>query len=435
LEDQRMSSMYLGAVGRWFSSLFHRIWHRNLMRSGMVTGLFLALLVLGLSIAYRERGRGHLHKLEAKIVTERQDAPVPRPGGQEAIKLTRTSLAGGSMPEFLSVTMLPGRGMNVLQITAFLPDKGEVELLASPSVDDAARLMTGQDADAAGAASLTMGGAFEAPWAGHLAGTPSQDHITTAWRGHTMTVPVAGAGASVATGGLLLLPATSSADTAAMPDGGQAETTFQAGDFGAHWPSKTDINVTVLLSSQSIELTMVAHNTGDVAEPIGIGWHPRFAIRGDRGQIRLRLPGQVRAEVHDRQTGLPTGTLLPVAGTAYDFTPRGGQKLGNISLNDTFTQLHQELLDNGPVAQLDDPANNYGLRLTALSSTIKAMRVEAPADGKFVSIDPQFNFDDPFGREWGKDVDTGMVVLQPGQSTQWKVRLELVSLTPAQAPI
>ena len=44
-------------------------------------------------------------------------------------------------------------------------------------------------------------------------------------------------------------------------------------------------------------------------------------------------------------------------------------------------------------------------------------------------FEPQFNYDDPFGHEWAKDEDTGMVVLQPGQSTQWKIRLEIFSLS------
>ena len=39
------------------------------------------------------------------------------------------------------------------------------------------------------------------------------------------------------------------------------------------------------------------------------------------------------------------------------------------------------------------------------------------------------NYDDPFGHEWAKDEDTGMVVLQPGQSMQWKIRLEIFSLS------
>jgi galactose mutarotase-like enzyme len=430
--------MYLTMVKSWFSSLFGGFWQRSLMRSGMVTGLVLAVLVVGLATAYRERGRGHLHRLEAKIVPDREEAPVPQPGGQEAVVLTRTQLAGSATPEFLSVTMLPGRGMNVLQITAYIPDKGEVNLMASPTLEEAARAMNGTGADASGGASMAMGGAFEAPWAGSMGGIPLQGRVSTAWRGHTMTLPAAGTGpaASVAENGLILSRPADSSGTAAMPDGGQAQASFEAADFGAKWPSKTEITVTVLLSSRSIEFTVIAHNTGDVSEPIGIGWHPRFAILDrHRDQIKLQIPGQMREEVRDQQGGLPTGTLIPVAGTPYDFTAQGGAKLGTVDLKDTYVQLHRELLDDGPAAEFLDPADNYGLRMTALSTSVKAMRLEAPLNGNFVAIAPQFNYDDPFGREWSKEADTGMVVLQPGQSTQWKVRLELFALKGADSPI
>ncbi len=76
----------------------------------------------------------------------------------------------------------------------------------------------------------------------------------------------------------------------------------------------------------------------------------------------------------------------------------------------------QALLESGPIAELRDPQSNYGLRITAMTPAIKAMRAYAPAGADFVSIEPQFNYDDPFGREWASDEDTGMVVLQPGQS-------------------
>jgi galactose mutarotase-like enzyme len=177
-----------------------------------------------------------------------------------------------------------------------------------------------------------------------------------------------------------------------------------------------------------LELTVVATNVGDVAEPVGIGWHPRFAIPGgNREQMRLRIPSVMRVEVRDRTKGEPTGKLLPVAGTPYDFSMPGGAQLGGMSLDDCFVALHQNLLDIGPAVELTDPASGYGLRITALSATIKAIRVTAPADAGFVSIEPQYNYPDPFGREWGKESDAGMVVLQPGQSTEWKVRLELFS--------
>jgi len=105
-----------------------------------------------------------------------------------------------------------------------------------------------------------------------------------------------------------------------------------------------------------------------------------------------------------------------------------GAALGTLDLDECFVALRHDLLDSGPIAELSDPAGNYALRLTALSPSIKAMRVVAPAKGDFVSIAPEFNYPDPFGREWRGNTDTGMVILQPGQSTEWKVRLELLPL-------
>jgi aldose 1-epimerase len=398
------------------------------MRSGMVTGLILAIAAVTFILAYQEHTRGNFHKLKEKIATEQPEAATPLPGGQEALALTRTRMMEDTMPEFLSVTMLPGRGMNVLQIVAYVPGKGEVNLLASPSVADAATAMTGKGKDANGQMSLAMGGAFEAPWAGNLRGTasPVAGRITTVWHGHTMQLPAWGMGDdAAASGGLMLAAAADQSGTVALPDGGQAQADFHG--FGEHWPSTLQVTVTALLSSRTIDLTVVAHNTGDVAEPVGIGWQPRFAVMdGERNQMRLRIPAESRVETLDRPKGAPSGELVPVAGTAYDFSASEGVKLGSGGLDECFTDLQQDLLENGPAAELSDLADGYKLRLTALSSNIRAMRVVAPANGEYLSIDPQFNYPDPFGREWDKNIDTGMVVLEPGQTTQWKVRLEIL---------
>ena len=158
------------------------------MRSGMMTGLILTCVLVGLGVAYRAHMQGNFHKFKAKMRgPSGRIRSVPQPGGQEAAVLMRTRPAGDSTPEFLSATILPGRGMNVLQITAYLPGKGEVNLMASPSVEGAASAMTGKGADADGQASLAMGGAFEAPWAGKFWGNPAQagSHVTTVWRGHS----------------------------------------------------------------------------------------------------------------------------------------------------------------------------------------------------------------------------------------------------------
>jgi galactose mutarotase-like enzyme len=237
-------------------------------------------------------------------------------------------------------------------------------------------------------------------------------------------------------GGLLLKRNADTIRTTVMPDGGQTQTIYQAGDFDGHWISHTEVTTTVQLSSRALEMTVSANNTGQQAEPVGIGWHPRFAIlSGDRKQATLKLPNALHAEVVDHRSGMPSGRLLPVEGTPYDFTRQDGTALNSLSLDDSFVHLKPGLLDNGPTIELRDPKSNYGLRITVISSAIKAVRVYAPANEQFVSIDPQFNYDDPFGREWAKGEDTGMAVLQPGQTAQWKIRLEIFSLTNGSPPL
>ena len=424
-------------VKRWFTSLYEKVWRGKLMRSGMLTVVLIACLLAALTAAFKAHMLGNFHKLKMKanIAKEHQDAPVPRPGGQEAIVLARSRQIGDSMAEFLSATLLPGRGMNVLQITAYLPGRGEVNLLASPPLEIAAGMMNGQGGDSKGQASIAVGGAFEVPWAGSLWGDPVQgeNKPATDRQGRTMATSESD---HEKKNGLMLMEAADTSTSETLPDGGNAQAVFHANDFGGNWVSKTKVTISTLLSKRSIEFTVVATNVGDVAEPIGIGWLPRFAILGgDRSKLKLHIPSQMRAQVRSLAKGQPTGSVVSVSGTPNDFSAVGGAELGKISLDDTYVSLRQNLLDNGPAAELIDPVSGFGLRMSALSPTIKALRVIAPADGDSVSIGPSYNYPDALGREWSKEPDTGMVVLQPGQSTEWKVRLELISPAHGQPPL
>ncbi|HMG02485.1 MAG TPA: hypothetical protein VK596_05090 [Edaphobacter sp.] len=420
--------MYLQLVAQRLGDWGRTLWQQAVLRSGVVTIAVVALMLLALALGWREHTQGHFHQLKAGL--RHADAPSaplpPQPGGQDPVLLERSALEGGTQPEFLSATLLPGRGMNVLQITATIPGKGVVNLLDSPTLEDATHRMNGTGADVNGAESLAMGGAIEAPWAGDIFGTPSTDGLTTAWRGTTLDIPANRRNeVAVATGGLLLARQGTLAKMNVMPDGGEGEATYEAGDFDGNWPSQMSVKSTVQLSSRAIEMRIVATNTGSVPQPVGLGWRPRFAIlNGDRGEMTLRLPSVMKEEVRERGR-IPTGRLVSVEGTPYDFSPRAGAALKDRSLDDTFVHLRQAALDSGPVMELWDPVNHFGLRMTMLSPSIKAIHVTAPADGNFVTIEPRFNHDDPFGKEWSKEEDTGMVVLSPGQSAQWKVRLEI----------
>jgi galactose mutarotase-like enzyme len=56
---------------------------------------------------------------------------------------------------------------------------------------------------------------------------------------------------------------------------------------------------------------------------------------------------------------------------------------------------------------------------------VRAFQVYAPPGRPVVVVEPQFNRADPFGPQW-RGADTGMVILQPGESTTYAARVELI---------
>jgi galactose mutarotase-like enzyme len=106
----------------------------------------------------------------------------------------------------------------------------------------------------------------------------------------------------------------------------------------------------------------------------------------------------------------------------FDYTAPGGVPLDDHFLDDNFSHLQRT--GGAADVKLIDPESNYGLTVSALSPEIRTVQAYAPKGTTFVAIEDQFNYVDPFGKQW-KGMDTGMVTLRPGQSVTWKVRLEL----------
>jgi len=355
----------------------------------------------------------------------------PRIGGKPAIHLLRKPTSNGAEPEFLSATILPGHGMNLFQITANVPGKGEVQVFASPSLKEAAQILNGEPESSRGVLSFSMGGAFLVPWANRIRGQLSPDgrFLTTEWHGKTLRLPAVWKGKANpnaerhAIHGLILNRKTDNLKIEANADGETATGILHAGDFGGYWPSKTDVTIAVSLKGKAVEATITAKNIGTEDEPMGIGWHPYFAFpSGDRKQARLHIPGAELAEVNNYDDVFPTGELIPVKSTKYDFTAPHGAPLNDIFLDDNFSQLTRS---NGQVVvDVIDPAASYGLHIQGLSNEIKTIQVYAPPAKPYAAIEEQFNFADPFSPVW-KKMDTGMVTLEPGEAITWKVRLEL----------
>ena len=432
MEDPRLSRMYAKLFTGNLSRRRERFWQwiGENRSSVFAIASVVALLVFMVGYVAHLHGRFRRLKTELRAMGTPQVELPPMPGGQEAIILKRTLLAEATTPEFVSATLLPGRGLNVLQITLSVPGRGTIPLLVAPSLEDAAKLMSGSQQDAAGAESLRLGAPIEAPWAGAISDLRSNDpaQVITSWNGRNLSLPITDRNGvvPVSEGGLLLKTEADSVKQNVMPDGGSVQGTFIGSNFGGRWPSQTSVSVTALLSSRAFEIRLVARNEGTEPVPFGFGWNPRILIpSGSRSGVRLRLPAEGHEEVRD---GRPTGSLTAVAGTAYDYTDRRGKLLRDTELDDTFVDLRSGFLDNGPVLEIRDTKSGVGIRMTAMTPQIRAIHVRSGAKDNKMVVSFQTNYDEPFSHVWTEDSNSGINVLKPGQTLQWRLRMELFAL-------
>ncbi len=352
-------------------------------------------------------------------------------GGEPVLTLHAPQVGKPDQPSFTKAVLLPGRGMSILQLKANIPGKGEVDVFAAPSVAEAKDLLDNKD-DVYGNKIFSVGGAFLVPYANRIRGQVSPDGktIATTVAGKSIALPANWPGKSpgaekVAMHGMMLKSQFQNVSQRMAGSASTASAVLHAGNFDGHWPSKSDITVQVSLRSGAVGLTVSAKNVGSEPLPMGIGWHPYFAIpSGDRKQARLHVTADKRAVMNNYDDVFPTGQVVSVKDDngKYDFTAQGGKPLNDVFLDDNFEDLQRT--NGNVVSEIIDPASNYGIRILAESPEIKSIQVYSPPDKSFVALEPQFNLPDPYGSEW-KNTDTGMVLLQPGQSVSWRVKLEL----------
>ena len=326
----------------------------------------------------------------------------------DAVVLHPRDHAEHDWPAFLHATFAPSHGLSVRQARARLRGGNEVDLLHN---------------------SLSFAGAILLPFANRIRGRLDPDgrtldanvlrrrvHLPANWSGPQPSAE------KCAIHGLMYETPMRVVECGTDYVVG----VLDAGDFAGHWPSRTFVQMTATLRSSELELSVTAQNTGREQLPIGIGWHPYFAIpSGDREHARLHVPAARRARVTNYDDVFPTGELVDVAGTPYDFTSREGALLGSQYLDDMFVDLERTSAGYTEI-ELHDPQSRYHMRLTAQSRHVTAVQVYAPPDRPFIAIEPQFNWTDPFSEVWPADVNTGMVVLPPDADVTWAVRWELL---------
>ena len=356
-----------------------------------------------------------------------QSAASTEIGGEKLVVISRQPVSK-TRPEFTSVTVMPGRAMELLYVKAHFPGKGEVNVLYAPDVATAAKMLNVED-DANGDLGYRLGAAMLCPYPNRIIGKLSPDGktLTTSWQGRTITLPANNVGKNPgaerhAMHGLILKDKATDVHVTKIPGGEQVSGVIHDA-FHGQWFAKTDMVITISLTANAVEVTQVARNVGTQDEPMALGWHPYFAFpSGDHAQVRVHIPGSMLAQVNNYDSVFPTGKLLPVSGTPYDFRAPAGAPLDNHYYDDNWSNLQWE---NGVVeVRVVDPKAHYGVAIDGLSPEIKTIQMYSPPTAEFAAIEDQYNFADPFGKEW-HGMNTGMVTLKPGQSTKWQVRLRV----------
>ena len=339
-----------------------------------------------------------------------------------------TLQADGDGPGVVRADIAPGRGMLLLQARGRMEGVGEFDILHAPPPAEAARLLNaGAPDDFAGNLAFSFGGAILLPFANRIRGRnlSGSREIETEVGGRTVRLPrnwggKASGAEQYAMHGLILDTAP---DDLHQPGPDRLRARLALGDFGGRWPSQTFADVEWALEGRGLRLTVDVKNVGDDLLPMGVGWHPYFALKsGDRRQARLRLPAHRRLLVSNYDEVLPTGETAPVGGTPYDFTSAQGAALDDLYLDDCFVDLSPA--SGRLTADVLDPAGGYGVRVTADAPPVRAVQVYAPPDKAFVVLEPQLNWPDPFGAEWA-GAETGMAMLQRGESLTFGATLEL----------
>ena len=356
-----------------------------------------------------------------------QSAASTEIGGEKLVVLSRKPVSK-TRPEFTSVTVIPGRGMELLYVKANFPGKGEVNVLYSPDLATAAKMLNVQDDDF-GDLGYRLGAAMLSPYPNRIVGKLSPDGktLTTSWQGRTITLPANNVGKQPgaqrhAMHGLILKDKATDIHVTRIP-GGEEVSGVLRDAFHGEWFARTDIVTTVSLTANAVDVTQTARNVDKSDEPMALGWHPYFNFpSGNHAQVRVHIPGSMMAQVNNYDSVFPTGKLLPVTGTPYDFRAPAGVALDNHFYDDNWSNLQWE---NGVVSvRVVDPEAHYGVAVEGVSPEIKTIQMYSPPTATFAAIEDQFNFADPFGKEW-HGMDTGMVTLKPGQSTKWHVRLRV----------
>jgi aldose 1-epimerase len=186
----------------------------------------------------------------------------------------------------------------------------------------------------------------------------------------------------------------------------------------AGYPFTLVLQVAYVLSDAGLRVTIRAGNAGSSPAPYGAGMHPY--VRAELGGIdgsELSVAAEQWLETDERK--IPTGRLLSVAGSRYDF--RRPRRLEGVAMDTAFTGLAR---DGDGTARVELGSADGGRRVTVWMDGHFDYLMLFTGDGlpegqrrRSISVEPMTCAPDAFRN------GLGLLVLEPGEhvSGSWGI--------------
>ncbi|TPK85969.1 aldose 1-epimerase [Mesorhizobium sp. B2-4-13] len=171
------------------------------------------------------------------------------------------------------------------------------------------------------------------------------------------------------------------------------------------WPWSYEAEQKISLAEGGLCMTIAVRNLSDAPMPVGLGLHPYFpSTPWTHVQARVSGMWETDAEV------LPIRHVPPPVGA----DPSIGFDVSEVDFDTVFTGWARR-------ARITWPEHGRQLDIEA-EAPLDFLVLYTPPGEPFFCAEPVSNITDAFNRMGGKEIDTGRIVLAPGQKQSASVR-------------
>jgi aldose 1-epimerase len=167
-----------------------------------------------------------------------------------------------------------------------------------------------------------------------------------------------------------------------------------------HWPFPFEIKQCFTLTPQQLGVQLVFTNTADIAQPVGLGWHPYFPKRA-RSRLHIELSDRWESDA----TQLPT------------------HKVTQHGIDSDVSHLDFDHCFEGWAGPAHISDEKFSLQLT---SSLRYLVVYTPHDKDYFCVEPVSHVSNAI--QMADPASNGLLTLDPGQTADAWMKIDVSPL-------